>query len=209
VSEAIDSEPRARYRRSAARAGGVALIASLMFTTSAGVAVSPVAAAVDALAVLAARSPGVRDAGVFSAKLARDKLAFALGGDAPVLAPPVDSEFAPIPAAAALPADNPLGALAGPVGGIEGFGAGPDGYTTSDSYTPIGGGGGLGGGSGGPAGFAPGGGGGGGVAPPVPTPTPTPGVSVPEPGHWAMMIAALFVLGGFARRRLRSEATTG
>ncbi|MHA6720752.1 PEP-CTERM sorting domain-containing protein [Sphingomonas sp. RS6] len=189
----------------AVRAGGIAAIASLMLTTSAGIAVAPVAAAFDALAMLSARSPGVREVGAVNTKLARGKMPLVLAGEPPVMAPPVDSEFAPIPAAAALPADNPLTEVAGgnPIGGTDSF-------TTSDSFTPIGGGFG-GGGPGGPVGIVPGGGGGGGGGGvPTPTPTPTTPVSpVPEPGIWAMMIAALFVLGGLARRQSRSETAVG
>jgi len=193
------------------RAAGLVLLGSMLFTTSAGVALPPVAAAIDLLATLAARSPGAREVGALSTKLPRVPLS-----------PPGEgtkggTPEAPIPDAVPLPPEPgavpgtapDASALGGPnpVGGTDHFGS-------TDSFIP-----GLPGlsfpGGGGPVGFAPPGGtpgnpgGGGGTPPGNGGPNPpgtTPNSPVPEPGAWLLMLASFALIG--ARLRLRSQSST-
>ncbi len=170
-----------KMRRLTAATGTVTLLSA----TSAGIAVPPVASAVehvsDALSVLSARSPGVREAGALSLKGKRnggaprdaftpDSAANSGTGDPRIFDSSADP--APIPAALDLPADPAAGLVPAAVGlgNPSPFGdvvppPGPSSFT-SNSIVPGGGGG---------------GGGGGGVVPiglPTPEPTPQP---TPEP----------------------------
>ncbi|PVX29442.1 PEP-CTERM sorting domain-containing protein [Sphingomonas pokkalii] len=202
----------------------VAIIAPLFITTSAGIAVAPVSAAVDALSVLAARSPGVRAEGAFSTKRLRllplaD--ADALSGSEVLanLPPAIGTPLAPLPAAVPLPADTmpageammpppafaqiPYVALAdGPPGGAGPSGSNGGGQGLAPSPVFPGGGG-----SGG------GGGGGGIIVAPTPTPTPPtppppipPISAVPEPASWVLMLVAFPMIGAMVRRRNRRLA---
>lgn len=190
------------------RLAGLVLLGSMLITTSAGVALPPITAAVDLLATLAARSPGAREAGVLSNKKARVPL------EAPGGASSLWKPEAPIPDAVPLPPD--AGALpgAGPgsgasaLGGPEGVG-GVDRFGSDESFIPgFPGGGGFPSG-GGPFGFSPPGGtpggpGGGGGTPPgggTNPPATTPTSPVPEPGAWMLMLASVTLMGAQLRRR--------
>ncbi|MBC9033065.1 hypothetical protein IAG41_11730 [Sphingomonas sp. JC676] len=198
----------------ARRLAGLVLLGSMLVTTSAGVALPPITAAIDLLAMIAARSPGVREAGVLSNKKARVPL------EAPGEKSSLWKPEAPIPDAVPLPPD--AGAVPGAVpdasalGGPEAVG-GTDHFGSEESFIggpPGGGGFPIGGG---PFGFAPPGGtpgnpGGGGGSPPGggggTTPPGNPPVTpVPEPGAWILMLASFALMGARLRLRPRRKST--
>jgi hypothetical protein len=204
------------FWRNEARSGGgrflmaAFLVVPLLSTTSAGIAIAPVSAAVDALSVLAARSPGLRGAGALSTKRAR--LVPSVGADDVSGTQvfdnlPSGTPMAPLPAAVPLPADvAPVGAAmlppnafaqiptiaeGAPVGIVsDGGGTGGGGGTSPATVFPGSGGG--------------GGGGGGGI---IVTPTPvTPASPVPEPSLWMMLLSSFLLFGPLLRWRLWSSA---
>ena len=205
------STGKSRSKTLVRRAAGLVLLSSMLMTTSAGVALPPITAAIDLMAALSARSPGAREVGALSNKKARVPLS-----------PPGEKSSAwtpeaPIPDAVPLPPDAgavpgivPDGSALGgpsPVGGTDRFGS-------SDSFVPGFPGGVAPPGGGGPVGFAPPGGtpgnpGGGGGTPPgggggTTPPGTTPNSPVPEPGGWMLMLASFALLG--ARLRLRKPS---
>jgi hypothetical protein len=197
------------------RFAGLAFLGSMLITTSAGGALPPVAAAIDLLAMIAARSPGEREAGVLSNKKARVPLS-APGGVASLWTPE-----APIPDAVPLPPDpgalSGAGLGGGAPGGPEGVG-GTDRFGSDENFLPgFPGGGGFPVG-GGPVGFIPPGGtpgnpgGGGGGIPPGGGGTTPPGnppvTPVPEPGAWILMLASVALAGAHLRRRTRTQRPT-
>ena len=178
------------------RLAALVLLVSMLITTSSGVALPPITAALDLLATLAARSPGERGAGVLSNKKARVPLETPGGSSSRRISEAPIPDAVPLPPdAGALPgAELDTGVLGGPapVGGTDHFGS-------YDGFVPGSPGGGFPVG-GGPAGFSPPGGGGGtppggggGTTPPV-----TP---VPEPGSWILMLASFALVGAQLRRR--------
>lgn len=190
----------------ARRSAGLVMISAMLFTTSAGVALPPVTAAADLLAMIRARSPGLREVGVLANKKPR-------------LAPPVEASgvpgsglsaggigsprWAPTPESAMPPAEPG----APPAEGVSALGTpGTDSFGASDTVMP---------------GFAPNpivpgsgpggifpvttstppGGGGGVVVPPPPPPPPPPSTSpVPEPTGWLLMLLSFTLLGAQLRR---------
>lgn len=200
-------------RRPLRRLGIMAVTVSLLSTTSAGVAIPPAAIAtaahhlsraMNAMELLAERSPGVRLPGAYSIKSRRDPgpraapipAAEALEGVVGPKSFDLSGDEAPIPAALPLPADVlpqaitaiPQG-LAGPTIGPA---SAPNTPLSSNSIVPIGGGG----------------GGGGGVPPfvnpnptPTPPPPPPPPSPVPEPLGWAMLLAGFGMVGSMLRHR--------
>jgi hypothetical protein len=183
------------------RGAGLGLIASLLFTTSAGLSLPPIAAAANLLAMIDARSPGPRGEGALSNKHAKtakpgfvpESSIWAPHGK-PVPAPPVE---------AAGPPAGPVADAGGPGGPT-----GSDHFGSSDGFLDYPGGfpGGAFGGGGGPAGFSPAGGGGvpggpGGGGGGVITP---PAAPVPEAATWALMFAGFGLLGIELRRRRRA-----
>lgn len=188
------------------RLGIAAATIALLSTTSAGIAVPPIAAAIrhaaDAVTLLAERSPGLRAAGAISTKGKRAHTPEAAPIPAAtalenVVGPKsfdLTAEEAPMPAAAPLPADlfpETLTMLpsASPVGPLFGGGGGSP---AGSSVVPFGGSGGGGGGNTG-----------GGGNPPPPPPPPSP---VPEPMAWAMMIAGFALIGSTLRGRRQERA---
>lgn len=170
-----------------------AAAASLLSATSAGIAVPPIAAAIqetsNALSVLSARSPGTRLAGAHSIKgkrkygnvaakrSPRDAMtpdSLAKNGVAYPRTFDLSADQAPVPESLPLPADAPIADLLTIPSGFDGLSpfaevipaAGPAG-DGGNGIVPSGMGG--GGGGGGPGGVAPLG-----VPTPTPTPTPTP-----------------------------------
>lgn len=191
-----------------------AIVVPLLSTTSAGIAIAPVSDTIDALAVLAARSPGLRAEGARSTKALR-MLPLA---DADMLTgteafnnlpPAAEPPMAPLPAAVALPADvGPAGEAMLPpaafaqvpyvvapsaVGAAPGGSGGSGGGAIPTTVFPGQGGGG-------------GGGGGGIIVVPAPAPTPVPPITpVPEPGMWLLLLTAFPLVGAALRRRTRSS----
>lgn len=204
------------------RLGSALAAVTLLSATSAGIAVPSVATAmdrvarsIDALGVLAARSPGAREAGAYSIKGRRKHGKEAHPRDAAVpdstanngvVYPRVfdlTADAAPIPAALGLPEDLPPSFPLGLPSNIASLTPAADivpnasGLPMSNGIVPGG---------------SSGGGGGGGGVPPIgpnnPTPPPPPPIppAVPEPSGWAMMITAFFLIGGAIRIRNRRQA---
>lgn len=189
------------------RLAGLVLLGSMLITTSAGVALPPIVAAVDLLATLAERSPGAREAGVLSNKKARAPLEAPGGASRRIPDAPIPDAVLLPPDAGVLPGAGPdAGLLGGPaaVGGTDHFGSFDSFIPGSPGGFPVGGG---------PVGFAPPGGtpgapGGGGGAPPGGGGGTTPPVTpVPEPGAWMLMLASFVLIGAQLRRRAGEPST--
>lgn len=206
------------------RLGSALAAVTLLSATSAGIAVPSVATAMnrvarslDALGVLAARSPGAREAGAYSIKgrrtigqEARPRDAFvpdstANNGVAYPRVFDLSADQAPIPAALGLPEDLPPSFPPGLPSSIASVTPAAD-VVANASGLPSSGNGIIPGGT--PGSF-----GGGGVPPigpnnPTKPPSPPPPVppAVPEPSGWAMMITAFFLIGGVIRMRNRRKA---
>ncbi|WP_232318209.1 PEPxxWA-CTERM sorting domain-containing protein [Sphingomonas sp. TDK1] len=189
--------------------GAAVTAVSLLSATSAGIAVPPLAAAVEhvstALSVLSSRSPGVRAAGAYSVKGK-----YHVDTPPPPSKPDAASVFdfslppAPVPEAAPLPPDLPLvdspppgSDIFSPISDVIPAGA-PGGVIGTNSIPPGGGGGGGGGGGVPPIGGNP-------TQPPNPPPPPPPPTAVPEPAQWLMLLTAFAFVGGAMRRRRRSH----
>lgn len=227
MSTRVEKTEQGRFAASRLRQLGTAVAAVVLLSaTSAGIAVPPVASAVnritrsiDALGLLTARSPGAREAGAYSIKgrrnhgvddkRPRDALvpdSTAKNGIAYPRVFDLTAEDAPIPAALGLPEDLPPPLPLGFPSNIASLTPAADVVpnasglpTPGNDIVP-----------GGPSGGSPGGG-----VPPIgpnnptnPPPSPPPPVPspVPEPSAWAMMIAAFFLIGGAIRIRRRRNA---
>lgn len=221
----VNADKRHATARRLRRLGSALAAVTLLSATSAGIAVPSVATAmdrvarsIDALGVLAARSPGTREAGAYSIKGRRNHGKEAHPRDAAVpdstanngVAYPrvfdLTADQAPIPAALGLPEDLPPSFPAGFPTNIASLTPAAD-VVPNAAGLPSSGNGIVPGGTPGGGG---GGGGGGGVPPIGPTnpPSPPPPVppAVPEPSGWAMMITAFFLIGGALRVRNRRKA---
>lgn len=221
MTDKVVKREQSRVAGSYLRKVGTAVAAiTLLSATSAGIAVPPVATAmnrvarsIDALGLLTARSPGVREAGAYSTKGRRnhgqdgldkhphDALvpdSTAKNGIAYPRVFDLSAEEAPIPAALNLPEDLAPSLPLGFPSNLTSLS--PVAETVSNAAgLPTSGNGIVPGGSSG--------GGGGGVSPigpnnptnpPPPPPVPS---AVPEPSGWAMMLAAFFLIGGALRIR--------
>lgn len=223
VVNADKGHARARRLR---RVGSALAAVTLLSATSAGIAVPSVATAMnrvarslDALGVLAARSPGTREAGAYSIKGRRDHGKEGHPRDAAVpdstanngVAYPrvfdLTADQAPIPAALGLPEDLPPSFPAGFPSNVASLTPAAD-VVPNAAGLPSSGNGIV------PGGTSGGGGGGGGGVPPIgptnptnpPLPPPPVPPAVPEPSGWAMMITAFFLIGGALRIRNRRKA---